>query len=80
MDDPIAAPKLSSKLFKDAELFIASVQTIELALHNYEKEIYKYKMKFYRQNNEGKAKMDASVSLSPWQNSPRKYRDGSTAF
>lgn len=64
MDDLIAAPELSSRLFKDAETFIASVQNIELALHNYEKEVYKYKMKFYKLNNEGRAKMDALLNIN----------------
>lgn len=66
MDDNIHAPRLSSKLFEKAQIFIAAVQNIELALHNLEKELYKHKMQIYKYNNEGRAKMDASVSLHPW--------------
>lgn len=66
MDDNIDAPHLSSRLFKSAEHFISTVQTIELSLHNFERELYKYKLHVYKANNEGRAKIDASVGMHPW--------------
>lgn len=78
--DPLMAPQLSSQLFQKAELFISAVQNIELSLHNFERELYKYKMAIYKDNNEGRAKMDASVSLHPWGYSSQSYSDGSVVY
>lgn len=81
MTDPIQAPQLSSRLFEEIEVFINAIQGLDLVLHDFEKIIYKYKMNVYKINNEGRAKMDASVSLHPWGYgySGSTYGDGSMA-
>lgn len=65
MVDVSQAPKLSEELFNSAESYINMVQNIETVLRDFEKQIYQLKMHIYKDNNEGRAKMDATVSLHP---------------
>lgn len=63
MNDLSEAPKLSTELFNKAEAYISMIQNIELILRNFEKQIYQLKMHIYKDNNEGRSKMDATISL-----------------
>lgn len=65
MKDVSVAPDLSQKLFNGAENYIAMIQNIESVLRDFEKQIYQLKMHIYKDNNEGRAKMDATISLHP---------------
>ncbi|KAL5290295.1 hypothetical protein ACFFRR_009940 [Megaselia abdita] len=65
MVDVNGAPELSQKLFNQAESYISMIQNIESVLRDFEKQIYQLKMHIYKDNNEGRAKMDATVSLHP---------------
>lgn len=65
MVDGSDAPIFSESLFETAESYINMIQNIDNILHNFDKQLYQLKMHVYKDNNEARAEMDATVSLQP---------------
>lgn len=58
MEDTSIANRLSNSLSATARSYISVIQSIEMVVQDFEKQLFQKKMSIYKNNNEGRAKMD----------------------
>lgn len=65
MKDVSIVPRLEQSLFETTESYISVLQSIEMVIQDFEKQLFQKKMNIYKNNNGARAKMDG-ISNYPY--------------